>query len=182
MTRRPVLIDDATGGLVTAVSGMCRLHTSYTLANSGAAQQLFNSSTNGRITLPIGVYRFESLYSISGMSSTSGNSSFSLAGGATLANVLMYTVGIDGTAAAAAAQTGSMAVTAAFPSSQHVGSILTTQQSFIAGSFEVTVAGTVIPSITLLTAIGTAVVAAGAFFEIWQTAQAAATVTVGAWD
>ena len=161
---------------------MCRLHAAYTLTSTTSVQQLFNSSTNGTITLPVGVYRFKALYSLSAMSTGSAdNSSFSLAGAATLANILMYTVGVDAVIeTVGATQNGGMVVTSAFPASQHSGTVSAAQQSLIEGTFEVTVAGTVIPSIKLATA-APAVVAAGSFFEIWQAAPTAATATIGAW-
>jgi hypothetical protein len=160
----------------------CRLHATYTLTNTTAVQKLFNASTNGAVTLPIGAYLFDCLFSLSSMSATSGNASFSLAvGTAVIANELMYAVGIDGLTATAAAQTGSTAVTAAFPASMVTAGTAAGMQASVHGSFEVTTQGTVIPSIALVTGAA-AVVAIGSHFRCYPIAAAAATTTIGNWS
>jgi hypothetical protein len=170
----------AYGGYPVVATSVIRQDSSYTLSNSAAVQQLFNGSTNGRVTLPTGTYRFNALISLSAMSSTSGNSAFSLAvGTATIGTVLMMAIGVDGATATAAALNGAMAVTSAFPASQHTAAAATTQQSWITGTFEVTAAGTVIPSVQLANAAA-AVVAAGSFFEVWRIGADSLT-NVGGW-
>ena len=170
-------------GRLAAQGALCRLHTSYTLTNTASVQKLFNSTTNGRVTLAVGVYRFECLYSLSSMSGTSGNSKFSLevTGGSALAVHQMIAVGVDGNSATAATLTGSMAVTSAFPASQHTADTATAQQTLIRGTFEVTTAGYVIPSITLVNG-SAAIVAAGSYFECTQLTASVTDTTVGTWD
>lgn len=162
---------------------MCRQDSNYTLANSASVQKLFNASPNGRVTLPVGTYRFNCLYSLSGMSTAaSTNSAFSLAvGTAVIGTIQMMTMGADVAAGTIAALSGTIAVTSAFPNPQHTGATTASQQTWITGTFEVTTAGTVIPSITLGAAVATAVVAAGAYFECWRVGSATV-ATVGAWD
>lgn len=161
---------------------MCRLNTSYTLTSSTAVQKLFNSSANGAVKLPVGVYRFVCQYSLSGMSATSGNSAFSIAAGsAAVSGFLMSALGVDGDTATAAALNGSTAVTSAFPASQHTAGTGTAQQTLIQGTFKVTTEGTIIPSIALATAAA-AVVAAGSYFECWQIADSSSAAAVGAWS
>lgn len=146
-----------------------RQNATYTLSNSGSAQALFNGSANGAITLPIGTYRFTCLFTLSGMSNTSGNGQFSITvGTATIGTLLFHTTGVDsGGLFSAQTMSGSFG-NAATSSEPIVGaSVGTNVGLIIQGSFEVTVAGTVIPSFKLTTAIGTAVVAAGSFFECW---------------
>jgi hypothetical protein len=166
-------------GLSPAVM-MCRLHSAYTLTSTTSVQQLFNSSTNGRLTLPVGTYRLDCLFSLSSMSATSGNGAFSLAGTATLANVLMYAQGRDGSINTVATLDGTMSNAAAFPNPMHTGQAATSLQTHIMGSFEVTVAGTIIPSFALNTAAA-AIVAAGSYFECWSVGATTAT-TIGEWD
>ena len=179
------LITKATGvlkanGLPVKAFSMIRQHTSYTLSNSAAAQKLFNGSTNGRVTLPVGAYRFNCLISLSSMSTTSGNSAFSLAGTATLGAILMDAIGRDGATDAVGTRDGVTTATAAFPASMQTGTTSAGQQSRITGTFEVTVTGTVIPTITLANAAA-AVVAAGSYFECWYLG-ATTTTSIGAWD
>jgi hypothetical protein len=160
----------------------CRLHAAYTLTSSTSVQKLFNASANGAITLEVGAYLFDCLFSISGLSATSGNGAFSLAvGTAVIANELMYAVGIDGATATAAAQTGSTAVTAAFPASMVTAGTATAMQALVHGSFEVTTQGTVIPSIALVTAAA-GIVAIGSYFRCFPMGAAATSVTVGNWS
>jgi hypothetical protein len=169
-------------GLSPAVM-MCRQHAAYALTSTTSFQQLFNASTNGRITLPVGTYRFNCMYSLSSMSATAGNGTFGLGGGATLANVLWYAIGRDGSANVFATLDGFMSTAAAgagAATNMHTGQTATSLQDFISGTFEVTVAGTVIPQFSLLTAAA-AVVAAGSFFECWSVGATTVT-TIGAWD
>ena len=49
------------------------LTSTYTLTSQTAAQKLFNSSTNGAVTLAVGTYYFECFFSLSSMSSSSGD-------------------------------------------------------------------------------------------------------------
>jgi hypothetical protein len=57
----------------------------------------------------------------------------------------------------------------------------TTAHVSIRGTFEVTSAGTIIPSVTLVTAVGTAVVAAGSYFRC-RRVSATSAVSVGDWS
>jgi hypothetical protein len=156
------------------------LSGSYTLTSQTAVQKLFNATANGALTLEVGTYLFECLISLSAMSATSGNAAFSLAGGATLGTILMFGDGVDGATAAAAAGSNSMAVTATFPASMVVAAVGTGLQALIKGTFRVTVAGTIIPSIALVTAAA-AVVAAGSYFRCNRIGAAAFT-NVGQWS
>lgn len=187
MVQRLVVIDDADGsitgvkvGAVAGLPALCRQHAAYTLTSTTAVQQLFNSSANGRLTLPVGTYRFHALYQLTGMSTALGNNSaFSLAGSATLANVMMYTVGVD-SSSAAQNQSGGMTTSAAFSGSQQGTTTSSVQSCLVEGSFEVTVAGTIIPSVALVAAAA-AVVTAGSFLEVWAVGATTLT-TIGAWD
>ncbi|MGH9992845.1 MAG: hypothetical protein ACREAZ_09400 [Nitrososphaera sp.] len=165
---------------VNVTHHFCRLNAAFTLVSQTAAQKLFNASTNGALTLAPGTYRFNCQFSLSAMSATSGNSSFSLAGTAVIGSILMQCIGIDGATAGNGNQSGGVAVTSAFPVSMHNALTNTNQQSSVWGTFEVTTGGTVIPSIALVTAAA-AIVAAGSFFECWCIGSDAV-ATVGDWS
>jgi hypothetical protein len=160
-----------------------RLGSDYTLSNTTSLQKLFNTTTNGRLTLPTGTYLFECVASISGMSSTSGNGQFDFkgAGTATIANPLWYSVGVDGATGTAATQTGSTNVSTASPASQQTAGTATVWNFYNRGTFEVTAAGTIIPSVALVTAVATAVVKAGSYFRIQRIGPTGG-LAIGAWD
>ncbi len=158
------------------------LNANYTLTNSGAEQKLFDSTTNGRLTLEAGTYEFESTISISSMSATSGNGAFDIlgAGGATLGTVLYEVNGIDG--AVATVGSGSHLVNNAgqTPTNMVTAAVSTEMQATIKGMFRVTVGGTIVPSITLTTAAA-AVVRNGSFFKCKRIGSSTVT-NVGQWD
>jgi hypothetical protein len=163
------------------IPNFIRQHATYTLSNSASVQKLFNGSTNGALTLPVGTYIFECLASLTSMSGTSGNAAFSIANGTgTATNFLFYWTAVDGATATAAAWSSGDAVTSATPAAMATAATNTTMQFWVRGSFEVSGAGTVIPSIQLANA-SAAVVAIGSYFTC-ERIGAAATVTNGNWS
>src|SRR5690606_6040407 len=104
------LLSRSAGPAILADLGFahCRLDADYTLTSQTAAQKLFNTTANGALTLTTGVYRFESLLWITGMSGTSGNADFDRLGGgtATFAGQLDHRWGRDTNSLAANTQTG----------------------------------------------------------------------------
>lgn len=156
------------------------LQSDYTLTSTTSVQKLFNWSTNGALTLPTGVYRFRSMIYLTTMSATSGNGSFRVKGGgtATLARILYHVTGIDNTSPLnVGTRTGSAAVVENSAASMVTAGTGTGLTAIIEGFFDVTVTGTIIPSIALVTAAA-AVVKAGSFFEcerVGDTATAAST-------
>ena len=89
------------------VRNLIRQEASRALTSTATEQQLFNGSTNGRLTLETGLYFFRCQYYISGLSATSGNLAFDIlgAGTATVGTVLYHVVGVDGNSNTAATQT-----------------------------------------------------------------------------
>jgi hypothetical protein len=161
-----------------------RQTSTYTLANQGTAQKLFNAVTNGTLTLETGLYRFECMFAISGMSSTSGNAAFGLlgAGTATLARIQYQVMGRDNAInAAGGAIGGTYSTNAATNAAAVTAGTATEMFALVKGTFEVSVAGTIIPSITLLTAVGTAVVGIGSYFMCHRIG-AAGVNSVGQWS
>ncbi len=143
-----------------------KLTANYTLTSTTSAQKLFNSSTNGAATLATGQYLFTCTLYIASMSATSGNGQFQLVGGgtATVSQILYNTIGSDSDTplnaqsanrSASVASSGPASVVSAGTGS---GLVVT-----IHGTFNVTGAGTIIPSIALVTAAA-AIVQAGSYF------------------
>jgi hypothetical protein len=161
-----------------------RLAANFTLQNSTAMQKLFSVSgaPNGALSLPTGTYLFECVVSISNMSATSGNGQFSIlgAGTATIANPLWYSVGVDGATGTAANQTGSTNVSTASPANQQTAGTATVWSFYNRGTFEVTAAGTIVPSVALATAAA-AIVQAGSYFRIQRLGPTGA-LAIGAWS
>lgn len=160
-----------------------RQDASRTLTSTTTEQQLFNGSTNGRLTLPTGVYEFSCQFYISGLSATSGNLAFDIvgAGGATVGTVLYHVVGIDGNSNTAATQTGSTSTNAQSSASAVTAGTGTATGMHIRGTFEVTAAGTIQPAVTLVTA-SAGTVAAGSYFYCQRLAASTSATAIGLWD
>jgi len=141
---------NAAGGGGGASTFFARLPVDFTLLTQTASQQLFDTSASGALALDVGVYSFEAAIYLTGLSATSGNGTFSVlgAGTATTGNFLSQAVGIDNNSPlAAGARTGVGSVTSSnkFATNATGTGVLTV----VSGHFEVTSAGTIIPSITL---------------------------------
>ena len=147
------------------------LQANYLLANSAVNQKLFDWSTNGALSLPSGTYRFSCMFTIASMSATNGNAGFDIlgAGSAIVAKVSYQSIGKETTSgfAASGALTGGSFATS---DSASGGTLVTTNtltgmSVLVEGTFDVTTLGTIVPSVILTTAIGTAQVQAGSYFE-----------------
>ena len=169
-------------------SSFTMTQAAYTLTNTTASQKIFNGSTNGALTLVTGTYVFELMLYITGMSATSGNVGFSLvgAGSATIgapARAFMQSVGVDNT------NPGNPVALNGFGAQGTIGSVTPLQiagtgtalASRIHGAFDMTGGSTLIPSISLANAVGTANVQPGSYFLIRRVAPTA-TATVGNWS
>ena len=160
-----------------------RCDSNRTLPNDTNENAIFNSPTNGRLTLETGTYLFNGMLWVSSMSATSGNLAIDVlgAGTATVAEWLWQAWGIDqGVITTAANRTGSFTTT-----QQSVASVINaaTGNSMgvqLEGTFTVTSAGTIIPSVTLVTAAA-AVVNTGSYL-IFERIGSASVVSVGQWD
>lgn len=172
--------DDAgTRGVIPRVHFAATPVGNYTLANSAAEQALFTGA-NDTLTLDVGLYIGFWLIHLTSMSATSGNAAFDLlgAGTATITR-LDHIVGIDAaTIATPAAQQGSFNV--AQTSASLATAATATVMAFRGyGAFRVTAGGTIIPSITLVTAAA-AVVNNNSHFMCFRLGDATAQA-IGAW-
>lgn len=158
-------------------------NATYTLTSTTASQRLFNASTNGALTLPIGTYRYEALLYISGMSATTGNAAFGIlgAGTATISSALSQAVGVDGLAATGAGTGNSYWTGVTSPNPIVTTQVNTALGITIRGTFRVSAAGTVIPSVSLGTAIA-AVVEPNSYFNATRISTSATAVTYGPWS
>jgi hypothetical protein len=157
-------------------------NATYTLTSSTAAQKLFNASTNGTLTLPIGTYRYEAFVYLTGMSATSGNGAFGIlgAGNATVASALSMASGFDAAIGAGAASGGSYWTGNTSNAAIVTVAVNTALAVAIRGTFKVSVAGTIIPSISLTTAIA-AVVEPNTYFMCRRIGTSATATTYGPW-
>lgn len=155
-------------GVVTAEQYVV-LNTPYTLTSQTTAQQLFNATATGALTLPIGTYQFECVFALSSMSASSGSFGFGIGGTA------VNTQAWDATAykmpestavdlATSAATWGETYNTTA-NQTLVVASTSSTGWTKIRGIINVTTTGTIIPQVYLGIA-AVAVIGAGSFFKI----------------
>lgn len=175
--------DDGNRGVIP-VEHFIIQQNSRALTSSTAEQKLFDSVTNGTLTLETGTYFFECMFALTGMSGTSGNAAFDIlgAGTAVFGGVLYHVVGLDGSSATAVAtRTGSFSTAAQTAAASMVtAGTGTAMAAHITGIFEIATAGTIIPSVTLVTAAA-ATVAAMSYFRCNRIG-ADGVVSVGQWS
>lgn len=155
------------------------ISSAYTLTSQTAAQKLLNGTANGQITVPVGTFEFECQFSLTSMSATSGTFGFALGGTAT------FTQGWWATAALLPTSLG----TPASPQLTYntaADTTLTTAgtgaegAATISGVVRVTVAGTIIPEVSL-TVAAAAVVGTNSFCR-FRPVGSQAVVSVGNWN
>lgn len=162
-----------------------RADSTRTLPNDTNENAIFNSPTNGRITLETGLYEFESFIAVNTMSATSGNALIDWlgAGTATVAAWLWIALGADASPTSGAAEAAARAAWRATQDSAasiFAAAVGTGLAFFAKGTFEVTSAGTLIPAIDQVTAAA-AVVQIGSYFKCRRIGSTSM-VTVGQWD
>jgi hypothetical protein len=160
-----------------ATSAYGVLQANYTLTSATAAQKLFNWSTNGALSLAAGTYRFSCSLLLTSMSTTSGSAKFDLkgTGSAVVGKMSMQDFGSRGTVAVGGTTATSGTASDVPVSGGALASVATSAalRASIHGTFEITTAGTIIPSIALDVAAA-AVVNAGSYFECIYLGPAAA--------
>lgn len=164
------------------VKHFIRADATRTFTSNTSSQAIFTSPTNGRLTLETGLYRVQGVLQFGSMSATSGNLLVNLlgAGTATVGAWLWRADGVDGATGTAGTTTGSTMITSTSPASictAGTGSALTLK---IDGTLEVTGAGTLIPSVTMVTAA--AMVLAIGSFLMFERMGSTSAVSVGQWD
>ena len=145
------------------------LTSAYAFPTSTTAlQKLFNWSTNGELSVQMGVYKYECVAGITGMdAAAASNCKFDVlgAGTATIGTKMIRYLGHD-TNAYSSATTGSggVAQSTSTPASMSVGVAAGAEFFEVRGVFIVTGAGTIIPSVALVVA-ASATVGAGSYFQ-----------------
>jgi hypothetical protein len=159
-----------------------RADATRTFTSNTTEQAIFTTPANGRITLETGLYAVSGTINIGSMSASSGNGAFDLigAGSATLGAILYHIVGVDGAVNTAGTQTGSTNTAAQTPASAVTAGTGTAMTMRLGGSFEVTGAGTLQPSFTMVTAAAS-VVAIGSYICFERIGSTSMT-SVGQWD
>lgn len=176
---------DAGNRGIIPLTHFIRTDSTNTLTSSTATQKLYASPTNGTITLETGVYNFKSTLRFTAMAGTNGNLRVFLKGSgtATTGKVLMHWWGTDNNSSTGTtrAQSGTLntSTTSAALVSIVSANTATVLEMSGRGTFEVSGAGTMIPSVALSTAAA-AILAIGSFFEFTRLG-AASVVSVGQW-
>ena len=141
------------------------LSATYTLTSQTALQKLFNSSTNGALTVDAATsYFFECEFDLSAMSVTSGSFSFGFGGTATLTS-LKYTSVASKTAIGTPSTAQITTATVATATGLVSASITATGHAIIKGIIRINAGGTLIPSVGLGIA-SAAVVGINSWFRI----------------
>lgn len=141
------------------------LTTAYTLTSQTAAQKLFNTSTNGALTVKGATsYMFECFYSLSAMSATSGSFGFALWGTATLTSIGWTSIWVKWALTAVAGQITYN--TTASQATLVTATTTTTGYARITWTVRINAGGTIIPQVSLGVAAA-AVVGVNSYFRIW---------------
>ena len=154
------------------------LGAAYTLTSQTAAQKLFNSSSTGAITLPVGAYEFECYFTLSSMSTTSGSFGFALGGTAVLGSQAWWATASKSAPATATAP--QVTFNTAAQTTLATATTTATGSAMIKGIIRVTTAGTLIPQVSLGIAAA-AIVGINSYFKI-SSIGSNTVITVGNWS
>lgn len=159
------------------------LSADYSLTSTTAYQKLFNATTNGALTLGVGVYEYRTAFLIQNMSSTSGNFAFDIKGAGTAtvsAGSFSFVTGQDSGVVSPSSQSGNV-FTGTVSTAPAVSAATTTNAAAtIRGMLRVTAAGTLIPSIGLSNAAA-AKVYQGAYIIFKRRSSFSSDTFSGAW-
>ena len=168
---------------VVVNSQLIRADTTRTFTSNTSQQAIFTTPTNGTLTLETGTYMFEGLIAMTSMSATAGNGKFSIigAGTATLGSVLWLALGRDLTLNATGASSGASLHNIATQTGVDIVTpgATTDMGVMVQGTFEVTGAGTIIPSFAQTTAAA-AIVSVGSYFQTNRVGSTTLT-SIGQW-
>jgi hypothetical protein len=180
---------NAAGASLGIIDGeqFCALTSPHTLTSQTAAQPIFNATTNGAVTLPVGTYFFECFFTLTALSTSNSDFGFALtAGTATIASQLWQSMAgptaLNAIAAAPGTADPSLTVNNGANTNLVVAVDATSGVGWakITGMVRISGAGTVIPKVSLAVAAA-AVVGTNSYFRIWQVGSNTVT-TVGAWS
>jgi hypothetical protein len=159
------------------------LTSTNTLTSTTVAQKIFNVPSNGSLSVTGSTrYYFDMLLYITSMSASSGNAKIDILGGgnATMSSTMWTAYGIDIAAPTTATAPVATLVTAVgSAASIFTASTATALYVVAKGTFRVNAGGTLIPSISLVTAAA-AVVNVDSYFVCWPMSASSAT-SLGNW-
>jgi len=143
------------------------LQNNYVLTSNTSIQKLFNGSTNGKVTLGVGVYEYYTQFLLTSMGTGNTNAQFRIAGiaTATVAGGLYSVIGTDQVNTTPQGPQIVVAVGGVTLQPMVIASAQAILQATIRGSFRITTAGEITPTITLGTA-SPAVVNTGSYIVI----------------
>lgn len=156
-----------------------------TLTSQTAAQAIFDGgggTANGAVTLPVGTYQFECCFAVTGFSATSGSFGFALGGAATKTFAFYAQSGKQNSLTAPTSTAANLtystfntaANTALVEANTNTNGI-----AVIRGTIRVTVAGTIIPQISM-TQAAAAVIQINSYFKV-SPLGTSTVATVGNW-
>ena len=155
------------------------ISSAYTLTSQTAAQKLLNGTTNGTITVPVGTFTFTCNFTLTSMSATSGSFGFALGGTATFTQAWTSVASMPSSTlptATASYQTYNTAANTSLTAASTVADGI----AQINGIVRVTVAGTIIPEVSL-TVAAAAVVGTNSSCE-FKPVGSSTVVSVGNWN
>lgn len=158
---------DAGNRGVIPVEHFIRADATRTFTSNTLQQAIFNSPAAGTLTLETGTYLFECLLTMDTMSATSGNGKFSLnsGGSATVGSILYMILSFDALNNTLATISGNSQITATQTITNHATAGTAAGATLLVkGTFEVTGAGSIIPSYAQTTGAA-AVVKIGSYFR-----------------
>jgi|SRR5262245_930562 len=159
-----------------------RADATRTFTSNTSAQAIFTSPTNGTITLETGLYRVEGVLAFTAMdAAATSNRNINLlgAGTATVGAWLWQAFGQDAAVTTAGAVGGSWNTTSTSPASIITGVASGTMNVCILGTFEVTGAGTMIPTTTMAVAAAS-VLSIGSYIML-ERMGSTSVVSIGQW-
>lgn len=158
------------------------LNATNTLTSQTAVQPLFDGGggpAGGAITLPVGLYVFECVFALTGMS-TGVSGSFGFALGGTAVKTETWEAMAKKTAALTTLSTSELTWNTAANAALTTANLNATGVARIRGHFRVTTTGTIIPQVSLGVA-SAAVVQTNSFFRCAPMSATSTTVTIGNW-
>jgi len=174
--------DAGNRGVIT-VAQFIRADATRTYTSNTSSQTIFDSPASGALTLETGLYEFEGMLAWTAMSGTSGNRSVDIlgAGSATVAAWMWSLDGIDNSSLSALVDLDNAFLTTNTSAASCVtAGTGTGLRVRVKGTFEVTGAGTIIPSTTMVTAAAS-VLSIGSILKFNRIGSTSA-VSVGQWN
>jgi hypothetical protein len=173
-------VDWTAAGFVP-VKQIMRANATRTFTSNTNVQALFTTPAAGALSAGLGTYLFEGLIKVNTLHADAGNFLLSIlgAGDAVTAAWLWTHMGLDATdPTVAAAISGGFAVTSGSPAAVVAAGTGTGAGVYFKGTFEVTTAGTIIPSLDQLTA-SAAVLEIGSYITFERISTSVALTSVG---